>query len=298
MRRLIPLLLFLIQAKLAAAADGSASDAQLSDDLFADFQKKFRLSVRQSVADKNAVEKPATFHWVHSNDAGGSSSSSIDAGLTFRALDTTTLMVGPTAEYHRQTLTSKKQDNLQLGATAYYILGDQTEGLSSHHQLTVTYKDDRYTTGESVLAKITTSFLNPKLDLGFGTMVSIGSLRIVWQPAFGLQREEAENVRKTGLGGSTTRGYAHLDLALYPFGKQLRNRLEIASRQTLWRGFSRSAAFASLYDRDQSLFTVSATLFFDPARHFGLGIDYQNGENPEQGLQNQETTTLGLKVKF
>lgn len=277
--------ILLTSARLAAA-----------DDPLADLQKSLHLSLRQGIADKNMVEKPATFQWVHT--AGESDSSSIDMGLTFWIRDDEHWNIAPALEYHRQTLTAKKQDNFQGGLTIYNITGDVTQGLATNNQATITWKDDRINTGSAALTKVTCTLLDPKLDIGLGSAISLGSLKVLWQPTGGLQYESAENVRKSGQSGKTAHAYANLEVGFYPWAKELRDRFEIVVRKTAWRNFSASSAFARLYDRTQTLFNGTVTYYFDPNKHIGLGLDYVNGQNPEQGLQKQESTTLSLKLKI
>ena len=92
-----------------------------------------------------------------------------------------------------------------------------------------------------------------------------------------------------------------LEVGLYPWGRLLRKRFEIAVMYTYWKHLSESGGYQDL-DEDHDLFKVAATyyLFNDPETGyaFGVGLDYANGEDVEQGRQDQETVSLSLKLKF
>lgn len=290
-------ILALVAMALAASSTASAAVAT-SDDPLGDFLTGVEryVKIRQSVADQSLIEKPAKFQWVRADD-GNQDSSSIDVGVTFKVPDTAHWRLLPFVEYHRQTLTSKRQNNFQAGLGVDNVLGDVSKGLATLNQFAVSYKDDRYATGEAVLAKATTIPVNPGLEIGWGSEVPVGSTLLGWVPTLGLQYESAENVRKSRRSGHTSRVHANLDVAFYPNGKALKRRCEIVLRHAVWRNFSASPAFAALYGRSQTLFTASLSYYLDPKKRIGIGVDYVSGENPEQGLQKQKATTLALKLK-
>src|SRR5438132_120109 len=83
---------------------------------FNDWMADHSVKIRQGTADKNTIEKPAQFQFVSPQD-GGDDSYAIDVGLTAKFWggafnENATWELGPTVEYHKQTLVSKPQDNL------------------------------------------------------------------------------------------------------------------------------------------------------------------------------------------
>ncbi len=255
-----------------------------------------RPSIRQSLVDKNSIEKPAMFQFVHPYDKNKSDSYSIDAGITLKIVDTTRWLVGPIVEYHRQTETSKQQNNIQVGLTGINVLGDVSEGFAMFTQATLKYKSDRITTGDGLLTKIDFTPLKPMW--GIGSDVGLKQLQLLWQPTFGVQYETASNVLETGQSGDVIRFFGNLELAIYPLARLLRRNIEISVRDSYWINISRNGAFSSKYSKDQNLFHASLSIYFDDARHFGAGIDYLKGENPEQGLLKQKVTMVSFKTKF
>jgi len=264
------------------------------EDPLGDLAKQFHLSLRQSVLDKNVIEKPASIQFVHPSN--GQDSYAIDAGLTFRLVDTDHWFVGPLAEYHRQTQISKAQDNFQAGLTLINITGDVSKDpVTSFIQGTLKYKNDRITTGEALLAKLEYTPLAPRA--GIGTSIGSGEFEFIWQPTVGLQYESADDVRKTKQSGEEARAMANIEIGLFPWASSLRHRLQFVARETCWHSFARSGAFDK-FGADYDIFRASLTWYLDTGRHFGVGIDYSNGSDPELGLLRQELTTLSLKVKF
>lgn len=289
-QRLVFALSLLLPSWLAAAT------ASPPDDPLTALQKSIGLSIRQGVADQNTLQKPAAFQWVRA--AGQTDSSSIDVGVTLRAYDNQTWFVGPTAEYHRQTLTAKKQENFQAGLSVIYTAGDPTTGWAAYCQAALSYKDDRYATGEAAAGKITCTPYNATLDRGLGSAVGPGGFKFLWQPSFGWQYEAAQNIRKTGLKGHTHRAYFNLEVGLYPFAHYTKRRFEIIVRETIWHHIAPSPVFKRLFDREQKLFSASANYYLDAARHVSVGLDHIDGQNPEQGLAKQRSTTVALKLRL
>jgi hypothetical protein len=258
--------------------------------------KHLALSLRQSALDKNSIEKPAALQFVHPSDSSKSDSYSIDAGITLRLLDTARWQVGPTVEYHRQTETSKQQDNIQVGLTGINVYGDVAEGLALFTQATLKYKKDRIATGEGLFAKLDITPL--KSAWGIGSDIGLKQLKLLWQPSFGVQYETASNVLKTGQSGEVARAFSNIEVAVYPLARLLRRNLELVVRNSYWININRTGGFSNKYNKNHNLFQVTLTFYFDDARHFGAGIDYFKGENPEQGLLKQEATMVSFKTKF
>jgi len=293
----VRLLSLLIAAPLVMTAFGEEPTKQ--DSLIEKLIKFLRPSLRQSVLDRNAIEKPAVLQFVHPSNSNKGNSYSIDVGLTLKLLGTVDKagwQVGPIVEYHRQTETPKQQNNIQVGLTGICFLGDVAKVLTLYTQATLKYKSDRIATGEGLLAKI--DFMPLKPAWGIGSDFGLKQLRFLWQPTLGIQYETASNVLKTGQSGEVERFYGNMEMAIYPLARTLRRNLELVIQDSYWLNINRTGGFSSEYSKDHNLFQVSLTIYFDDARHFGVGIDYFNGENPEQGLLKQKATIVAFKTKF
>lgn len=127
----IRLLSILIAVLLVVPAFGGEPTNQAS--FIEKLLKYLRPSIRQIVLDKNFIEKPALLQFVHPSDSNKSKSYSIDAGITLKPLDTPRWQVGPTVEYHRQTETSKQQNNIQVGLTGIITGSDKLIAFRRHN---------------------------------------------------------------------------------------------------------------------------------------------------------------------
>jgi hypothetical protein len=289
MKSILFLIVFLFSVSFCYAED-TPKEKKSFLDLIGDY-----VSLRQSTSDKNVIEKPATLYFVHPSD-GTKDSYSIDAGLTMNLFNSSHWLIGPTAEYHKQTQSSKEQDNFQAGATVIFIAGDVSEGLALYTQGSAKYKRDKIQVGEGSLTKLDVTPLY--VPLALGRDIGPDLFRFTWQPTIGIQYETASDVLKSSQSGKVFRGYGSIEVVFYPFAKPLRRNLSIEICDTNWPNFSRTGGYSNKYSKDHNLFQVSSKFYFDDKQHVGIGIDYNDGENPEQGLLKQKLTMLSLLLKF
>ena len=152
----------------------------------------------------------------------------------------------------------------------------------------------------------TDSYLSPTIGGAFGPTW----MPIVFQPGVAFQFEDSNNVDKLGFGGETWRGKGILDLAFYPFADRLNGNdpsqigpFEILLSYNVWWNLDASGGFATR-DSEHEAFTVRANYYFGPysddlsQRPFAFGVDYVNGEDPEEGFDDDDYWMLGLKAMF
>jgi hypothetical protein len=116
-------------------------------------------------------------------------------------------------------------------------------------------------------------------------------------PRIALQSEQADDLVAAAPSGSVTRLKASLDLALYPFNRKHKKNIEVLVGYQTWFNQSRSGPFAD-YAKRQELFTASLNVYLDSGQRFAIGLDYTDGENPEDGKEDQTVTSLSFKVKL
>jgi hypothetical protein len=291
--RISPLLLGWLCAWATMARGAGAGP---SADPLGAWAKSASVTLAQSVADKNNLANPASIQWVHS--AAGNSSA-IDAAITVLLGDTTAesaWSAGPVVEYHRQTLTASPQRNFQAGATTLFQQGELSQGWVWVEQVSLKYKHDWITTGAGFFGKAT--FLPLKSKAGIGVTIGPDLCPVMMQPVVGVEYETASNVLKSGQGGRTARSYAQLSLAAFPLGAQLHSALQVTVAGTHWEDFAGSSAYTRRFHRTHRLADFSVTYWLDPGHHIGIGFERASGENPEQGLTRQNTSTVSLKAKF
>jgi hypothetical protein len=255
------------------------------------------LSLRQSVLDKNTIAKPALIQFILPSDPTKDNSYAIDGGLALLfSFNSPAWQYAATLEYHRQTEILKPQDNFQAGLSVINILGDVTEGLSLYSSVSAKYKHDKIVSGDGMLIKLDTTPLLPRI--GMGATRGIKQLQVLWQPTVGVQYETASNVLKTGKSGKVVRALFNIEIGLYPFSRILKNSLELVLRNSSWINLNRTGEYKKQYDSYQNMFKAGISYYIDKNHHFGIGVDYFKGENPEQGLLNQEATLFSLKIKY
>jgi len=255
------------------------------------------LSLRQSVFDKNTIEKPALIQFILPSDPTKENSYAIDGGLALLfSFNSPAWQYAATLEYHRQTEISKPQDNFQAGFSVINILGDVTEGFALYSSIAAKYKHDKIVSGEGIFIRFDSTPLLPRI--GMGVTRGIKQLQVLWQPTFGIQYETASDVFKTGNSGKVVRVAFTIEIGFYPFSRMLKNSLELILRNSSWINLNRTGEYKKQFDSNQNMFKAGFSYYIDENHHIGIGLDYIKGENPEQGLLNQESTMFSLKIKY
>lgn len=253
---------------------------------------KDRFKLRQSVVDKNVVEKPAQIQILFPRNAP--TSYAVDAGLTVNVISSNSslvsrLQLGPSFELHRNNQTDKPQATFVGGATALYFLGNHV------NQGTLAYKTDKIKHTSTWQASGKYTPLVPRL--ADGLIRGPDWLKFVWQPTVGLEYDNIVKTQQSRPTGTTYRGYASVDTGVYPAAVKLDEKLIWATSYSYWKDLSESSALDDAHDRHQ-LLKSSLTMYIDSMKHVGVGFDYVRGEDPSKGLASQTYGLLSLKIKF
>lgn len=311
----------------AAAGIETDDDDDVAEDSLTKAIREGHLSVRQSAVEQSKLSKPASFQYTDPN--GGEETYNVDIGLTWNLSQLTgnTLTFGGEktsgiadysifAEYHRDNRTSAEKDSFQAGGLLSATIGDvSTDRFVNYFDLKAAYKNDRVNTADGFLGSFTwwpyvgrrgDSFLAPNIGGVFGPEW----LPMVVQPGLGVQYETASDIDKSGRSGNVFRGKAIGEMAFYPFADRLSagnstqlGPLELTAGYELWDNFNTSGGFSARTD-NHTLFTASLNYYFGSVDDeldkspFAIGLDYVNGENPEEGFKDDDFWRLGLKVIF
>lgn len=255
------------------------------------------LQVRSTTSDLNAIEKPASIQWT---DPSGPSNStySVDAGIRYLYEPSEAWKLYPSIEFHKQTLTTKRQDTRLAGLTAAWIpldINPRADGWTPVIGLDGKFKDDRVADAEGALLKASATAVAPELLMGMAG--GPPCLEFLWQPGVAAVFQSSNDANGAGDSGTVERLAGSMEVGLYPFGEELRKNLELRSSITYWRDLSQHGGFDGSKE-DRRVFKAGMTYYFDADQHFGVSLDYVNGEDPELSLPDQEYLQLALKVKF
>lgn len=288
------------------------------EDIFTRKMKEYHLSLRQSAFDKAALKKPSQIQYTSAED--GEDSYAIDAGLTwnltgfFGAEEPRYGEYSLLTEYHRNSLGKSKKNTLFFGLLGQYDIGNiATDPFVHQFDVKALYKRDSVAHTRNFIADVMYwPFIRRAPGAGaesinFGSYWGPDDFLILSQPGLGLQYETGGDP-----GGSAIRGKFAFDLAFYPFAKTLgvsqgtdriAGPLEITASYQAWAGLDRSGSFRN-QDSYQELFTASINYYFGTysdkleQRPFAIGLDYVNGESPEEGFEDDQYWRVGFKAMF
>ena len=289
-----------------------------SENPFSSFIKQ--VSLRQSVFDKDAFDKPAAISYTH--PSSGSPSVAIDAGLKVEMQPkfipwgaTITSSLG--MDYHRNTSPGALKDLFEVGGQFEHTLGfAATWGLSLDTAGDIAYKVDKVRHIDSIEGSIKTHpvFTFEKMGLPALSFLNtdnyhqMGCVRWNWEPFVGAQYEDT-----TGTGSGVQSGHHLLidygvELRLYPFFKSIGKKVEITASYKGWQPVNPTGVFAG--EQNSSYFETQITYFFvesNPIRigektsdtlDMGLTFRYQNGDNLETGNKHLDLFIVALTGRF
>jgi len=209
--------------------------------------------------------------------------------------------LGPVVEYHNNNTLAKPQDSLLTGAVFSESYGDPSAANPFLSVITgkAEYKEDRIAKSNGALATFDYSPI-------YGKKLGPREFEIAVQPTIGADFESSDKVGTTTDTGSTFRFKGSIQAVIYPFSASLKQRLQISSTFTFWKGFGKTGGFDRI-NGSQHEFEESLSYFFGPAAPgdatgqsypIGISLDYLNGENPETSLMQNTALQLGLKIKL
>ena len=275
-------------AALVAAAAGDASDG----DSFESLLTTYGVQVRASVQDKNNAGKPAAISWTHDN--GGGDVVATDVGVSF-GWSGANDQLKPYAEYHRNNQTTKKQDCLQTGIDYVHIWNEGERRPSHFLELKAAFRNDRINTGRGGTASLTYTPLDQ--DWLINDWGASGARNFMWVPMLSIQGAYADGLKPDESSGTVLRLKQEVDVSFLPFVSSTDGQVELLGSFQLWENQTRSGTFLK-YHRFQRLYSISLNVYLDQKRRTAIGIDYSNGEDPEQGRQPQSLIAIALKIKI
>ncbi|MEY2488365.1 MAG: hypothetical protein QOC70_307 [Verrucomicrobiota bacterium] len=267
-----------------------------------------RLYLRKSVFDETtikAVTQPAMISYVHPGN--GSDSYAIDAGVAADLWpvggEKWQADVGLGVEYHRNTKVSSRKDLFQTGLVYQAILGNTSlDPITSILKGGISFKNDNVKdlqaveTSLNVLPIITFLYTDDYHAI-------TDSVCVRWQPFAGISYEGA-----TDTAANVSKGHRLLARYGVQGGLWFKDKIELTTRYTARSVFDSSGVYASQNDWN-GYFDASLTYWFKAANplasggtsktvDFGIGLSYENGDNPELSVINADLLTLSFQAKF
>ena len=209
------------------------------------------------------------------------------------------------AEYHRDSRLTSLKDLFQTGFNFQAVTGKATSPFGALINGDLSYKNDNVSDARSVAASLD---VLPRIDLlRTDDFFDVGPTRFRWQPFAGLLYESAYDTATNVNGGHRLLGRYGAELLFYPAWKAIEAKLEMRLRYTAWITLDATG----LYDGDHwsSSFEAGITYWFN--RHIsvpglrtatevqvGLGLTYENGENPELSTKDVDQLTLSFQSRF
>ncbi len=300
---------------LAIGLCANAFFLQAADDDAAPFSlKKFfndnQLRLRQSAVNPSTREKPASFQFNVPKDAANSYA--VDLALswhpegksgTYENGTAYSLEGSPFIEWHRQTQSENEQNTLLMGGSYSYV-HMPSKVFSLTNIGSVKFKDDRILTGQGYYVTWGLMPLYQKWYIGRSTKSEL--FPVTFFPFVDLQFEGADDVLTDQVDammnpikerGSTARAKFAIEAYAQPLSKLLNDRLELSATYSHWVALSRSGGF-NHRDPNPTLFQASLNYYLSSDNTAAIGVDFRDGENPEEGFDDQQFLSVAFKLKY
>lgn len=269
------------------------------------FNKVF---LRKSVFDQDVlvpgqVSGPAQLTYAHPRN--GADTYALDAGLayTFTTPEPGLWQIdwGIGADYHRNSDASAKKNLFQAGFIADAIFGNPTVSDFARAKANVSYKDDDIKNVRSVIGGI--DVLPVIAALRIDNYHRLGPAHWRWQPFLGLRYESVTDSGASGKSGDRLLGRYGVEAQIFPFFDYVKRSIEVKATYTIWSDLSSSGVYEGtgengFLDADLTYWFNGGLSVHKEKVDLGVGISYQNGDNPDLNLTHIDLLTVSLKAKF
>lgn len=267
-----------------------------------------KISIRRERRDDTRIDKPARIA-VYQADHGRADYA-LDLGVTWNeplfTLDNTIEFRG-SVELHRNTIQSKPQNMLVASIdTSWDQKFGGGEGGTFQPSLAFELRKDRETGIDSVATVLQVGIVTPHFGLGYYTYRS--SRKSVFAPRAGVGLEYDQVIANNGPGGhgKLMRANGYFELAWYPTvtwvhdnegNEWFRYPYTFSIETEIWFDFLESSTLETGEDQ-HDLIRLGARADLDERKNFGIGFEWQRGEDPTRGLPDQQYWLLGLTAQF
>jgi hypothetical protein len=256
------------------------------------------VSIRQSLKDKNLLNKPAFVQLSIPDE--GAATRVVAAAATFdlrpRSEDPD-FNVGLTAQFNENTSDTSPQNVFAGGIDTTWLRDLDAGPTPPFSRLTAAALFKRngvtHTKGVSLKGYWSLERLQSKTDPYSG--LPLGDY-IEYLPLVGLEYDNALRSSDPAGKGAVTRGLLSLSANLYALPGVGTGRHLILSADLSYRGDIQTDFDGS--DRHHPLSILGAAFSFDPEQRFLIAIERLDGENPDEGFAGHGLWRLALKVQL
>lgn len=255
---------------------------------------KKNVQIRQSMETAEQKEEPAQFQITIPKD--DSASWLINVGVSIRVNTKSAKMISKfSGEYHRNTLTDEKQNNLNLGYTFVRSLGENknTEWFTTGD---LKYVYDREVEKSSAAANLLFTFVKDNSNLNWNTNTYFKKKRQTlflslfagsqFQYAFKAKNDSAEGFIMRPLFNSSIK----FDFNNKDVDPVLRLSANYIGRYDVVNSTKNSEGYTDLLTAGVELFMA-----YKPVK-ISLGVSYNYGSDPLKGLAKQNFWLLSLNL--
>ncbi len=291
------------------AQNGSAQSASDKDNIQG-WADRNSLSIRKAFDGTKAEQSPATLLWLLDMVGDDKEYSVIDLAakvgqwdLAPRSADRL-LIIYPVGEYHRQTQESKRAYNASLGLKGEFQLGvakpaaptspppglEQPRGSVVAPLFMVDGKWGRDFEAASTnqrYSALLTLISNQRWLPSSDVRDARGILRLRYYPYLGIEHFRTS---KDDDNQSETFATGRLHVSVWPISG-LARRVQFVG-ETTYRG----RLSGELSRHDAKDYSAGLNYYFDEHAHFGLGLEYLRGNDPDQSFKFRERMSLAFKV--
>jgi hypothetical protein len=286
-----------------------------------------RVMLRESVFDAKSIAEPARITYVR--PGSGDDTYAIDAGVAFNLI---TYSPGNWqldwrlgAEYHRDSAAASLKDVWTTGVLFDLAIGNPATSANTFLiNGDIRYKDD--TVADLRSAVVSLELLPIIAALKIDTLNEVpmrqspvgadgksspseqrGILAWRWQPFVGLLEESSLDTAANVEKGHQIVGRYGAEVQIFPLFRWVRDRVELTARYTAWSTLDSTG----VYDGDDfsAFYQVGLKYWFDTPTpvggsetrkkmRIGLGLLYENGDNPELSLRDTDQLTFSLTAIF
>jgi len=267
-----------------------------------------KMFLRKSVFDQDLlapgqITGPAQITYVHPGH--GNDTYAVDAGLAFTFITPQPGLwqidwaLG--ADYHRNSDISAKKDLFQTGVIADAIFGNPAEGDFVRMKGNLSYKDNAVMDLRSVSGGI--DVLPVVAGLWIDNYHRLGPAHWRWQPFAGFRYESTTDTAVTAKNGHRLLALYGVETQIFPLFDYVKRTVEVKTTYTMWSDVSSSGVYSGkswngFLDADLTYWFNGGLSVHKQKIDLGVGITYQNGDNPELSLTHVDLLTVALKAKF